>query len=200
IPLHAGELAKAATSMPAALIKQGSDWQLVGVCGISDDRNLMIKDGKWLGHYQPAWLTTHPFYVMPVAGRGLVVVDNTAGLISTDYGEPFFDESGEMAPAVAQRVEALKAQQGVQNTTRAAIEALVKAKVVQPWPDNRKSSLGITIEGLHMVNEKALMQLDDAAFLALRKAQALPLAYSLNFSIHQAHLLLRLARLHGVSS
>jgi hypothetical protein len=47
-----------------------------------------------------------------------------------------------------------------------------------------------------MIDEKAMAQLEDAAFLTLRRAQALPIAYALNLSIPQTHLLARLARLN----
>lgn len=58
LPLHAGELAKAAATMPLALVKEGREWRLVGVCGLETGHNLFIKDGKWLGNYRPAWLST----------------------------------------------------------------------------------------------------------------------------------------------
>ncbi|MCQ4322411.1 SapC family protein [Pseudomonas stutzeri] len=73
---------------------------------------------------------------------------------------------------------------------------MARAKVIAPWPDTIQQAAGIRIEGLHMIDERALAQLDDTAFLALRNAQALPIAYAVNFSIQQTHLLARLARLN----
>ena len=200
IPLHAGEIGKAAASMPVAVVREGAEWKLVGVCGLSADRNLFIKNGEWLGNYRPAWLTTYPFYVMQAAGKGFVVIDESTGLVSEAEGEPFFDQDGKLTVSVSDRVEALKAQQGLIAATQKACGALAQAKVLAPWPDGLVSSTGISIEGLHMVDEKALTQLNEEAFLALRKAQALPLAYALNFSVYQAHLLLRLAKLHGLTN
>ena len=197
IPLHAGELAKAAASMPLAVVKQGAEWQLVGVCGLAEQRNLFINNGQWVGHYRPDWLSIYPFRIMSVGDKGFVVADTTSGLVVEGGGEPFFDESGQLSAAVAERVEMLKAKRGLQATTSKALEALHQAGVLTPWPENLKSSLGMAIDGLHMLDERALAQLDDEAFLKLRQAQALPVAYALNFSIHQAHLLLRLAKLHG---
>jgi hypothetical protein len=52
IPLHAGELAKAAASMPIALVKEGREWRLVGVCGIEAGHNLFIK-GQVAGSLSP---------------------------------------------------------------------------------------------------------------------------------------------------
>lgn len=41
---------------------------------------------------------------------------------------------------------------------------------------------GLSIDGLHMIDEKALIHVGDGAFLALRKAQALPIACARNLS------------------
>ena len=197
IPLHAGELAKAAATMPLALIKQSREWQLVGICGTEPDHNLFIKQGKWLGHYQPEWLATYPFQVVSVGEKHLVTFDRDCGLLDEgEAGDPFFDEEKQMTHAVATRVEALKSAHRKHQTTHKAIQALVKAKVITPWPEALQSQLGFTIDGLHMIDEKALTQLDDETFLQLRMAQALPIAYALNLSISQTHLLARLARLN----
>ena len=200
IPLHAGELAKAASSMPLAVIRQGREWRLVAVCGLENSHNLFIRQGEWLAQHRPDWLTTWPFAMLSIGDRRLVVVDQDAVLMDADEpaggAEPFFDAHHQMAQAVANRVEALKAVFRKQELTARALEALDDAGALTPWPETLRASLGLAIEGLHMVDEKALSQLDDEAFLSLRKAQALPIAYALNLSIPQTHLLTRLARLN----
>nr|WP_290693353.1 SapC family protein [Halomonas sp. UBA3074] len=196
MPLHAGELAKAAATMPLALIKENREWRLVGVCGTEPGHNLFIKDGKWLGNYRPAWLSTYPFEIVTVGEKGFVTFDRDSGLLGAEEGEPFFDEQGQMSEAVATRVEVLKTSHRKHQATQKALSALAKANVITPWPETLHSQLGLSINGLHMIDEKALSQLDDEAFLALRNAQALPIAYAVNLSLPQTHLLGRLARLN----
>lgn len=196
ISLHAGELAKAAATMPLALIKENREWRLVGVCGIETGHNLFIKDGKWLGNYRPAWLSSYPFEIVTVGEKGLVTFDRDSGLLGAEEGEPFFDEQGQMSDAISARVEALKTSHHKHQATQKALSALAKANVITPWPEALHSQLGLSINGLHMIDEKALSQLDDETFLSLRKAQALPIAYAVNLSIPQTHLLARLARLN----
>ncbi len=197
IPLHAGELAKAAATMPVAAVKEGREWRLVGVCGIAPGHNLFIRQGKWLGNYQPVWLATWPFEAIAVGDKAIVTFEQESGLLGENgAGEPFFDDQGQMSETVATRVEALKAAHGKQQATQKALAALAKAKVLAPWPNAIKEQLGLAIDGLHMIDERVLSQLDDEAFLALRRAQALPIAYALNLSIPQTHLLARLARLN----
>ncbi|WP_404375217.1 SapC family protein [Vreelandella aquamarina] len=197
IPLHLGELAKAATTMPLAFIKENREWQLVGLCGIETGHNLFIKNGKWLGHYRPEWLSTYPFEIVTVGKKGLVTFNRNSGLLAEEStGEPFFDEQGQMSEAVAARVEALKTSHRKHQATQKALSALAKANVITPWPETLHSQLGLSINGLHMIDEKALSQIDDETFLSLRKAQALPIAYAVNLSLPQTHLLGRLARLN----
>ena len=197
IPLHAGELAKAAASMPLAVVKDGREWRLVGVCGLEAGHSLFIRQGQWLGHYRPEWLASWPFEIVSVGEKGLVAFDRDSGLLAPEgEGEPFFDDQGQMTETVATRVEALKAAYRKQQATQKALQALASAGVLTLWPETLRSQLGLSIEGLHMIDEKALAQLDDEAFLALRKAQALPIAYAVNLSIPQTHLLARLARMN----
>jgi hypothetical protein len=200
LPLHAGELAKAAATMPIALVKEGREWRLMGVCGLETGHNLFLKDGKWLGNYRPAWLLTYPFQIVAVGEKGIVTFERDSGLEAPQGdGEPFFVADGQMTEAVATRVEALKTHHRKHQATQKALQALAKAKVIAPWPQAIKEQLGLSIEGLHMIDERALSQLDDDTFLALRMAQAFPIAYALNLSIPQTHLLARLARLNPAS-
>ncbi|QJQ96036.1 MULTISPECIES: SapC family protein [Halomonadaceae] len=128
LPLHAGELAKAAASMPIALVKEGHEWHLVGVCGLQPGHNLFVREGKWLGNYQPQWLATWPFEVMPVGDKTLVTFDRDSGLLSAEEGEPFFDSEDKPAPALEAVLATLKASHAKQQTTRQAIAALARAR------------------------------------------------------------------------
>nr|WP_298249729.1 SapC family protein [uncultured Halomonas sp.] len=201
IPLHAGELAKAAAVMPLAAVKEGREWRLVGVCGLAPDHNLFVRQDQWLGHYRPEWFSTFPFEITSVGDKGLVAFDRDSGLLAEEGqageegAEAFFDADGQMTQAVATRVEALKAAYRKQQATHKALQALGSAGVLVPWPEALRSQLGLSIEGLHIVDEKALSELEDEAFLALRRAQALTIAYALNLAIPQTHLLARLARM-----
>lgn len=196
IPLHAGELAKAAAAMPLAIVKHKRSWRLVGVCGVEAEHNLFIKNGQWLGHYRPEWLACYPFEMIAVGEKGLVVLDKHSPLMDKgSAGEPFFSEDGKMSEAVATRVEMLKTTYRRQQATAQTLVALASAGVITAWPAALRERLGMSLDGLHMIDEKALAQLDDEAFIELRRAGALPFAYAVNLALTQTHLLARLARL-----
>ncbi|WP_311945014.1 SapC family protein [Halomonas piscis] len=202
LPLHAGELAKAAAAMPLAVVKQSREWRLVGVCGLEPGHNLFIRQGQWLGHYQPQWLATYPFEIVSVGEKSLVTFDQDSGLLGAKgqaddvKAEPFFDDQEQMTRAVAGRVEALKAAHQKHLATQKALSALAGAGVLAPWPEALRRQLGIAHDGLYCIDEPALAKLSDAAFLELRRAQALPLAYAVNVSLTQSHLLARLERMN----
>lgn len=200
VSLHAGELAKAASAMPLALVKEGREWKLVGVAGLNPSHNLFIREGKWLGQYRPQSLSTWPFSVVSIGEKGVVTFDRDSGLLSESVeaqgAEPFFDQEGNPQPSLQSVLDILKSHHGKHRATQKALAALNSAKLIVPWPEQFLASMGMRIKGLHMIDETALAQLDDQAFLELRGAQALPLAYALNLSLQQAHLLARLDRLN----
>ncbi|MCM5704925.1 SapC family protein [Larsenimonas salina] len=194
VPLHAGEMAEAAFSMPLALASLGGTWQLVGVCGLTSERNVFIKQGQWLGQYRPQWLTTWPFDVLKAGDRRVVTFDQASNLLSEQSGEPFFDDKGQPCGRTAEIIATLKASWGKQQTTQSAVAALYEAGLLTPWPESLQSRVGMTMPEVHMVDERRLAALDDTAFLKLRASQALPVAYAVNLSLSQAHLLARMAR------
>lgn len=82
--------------------------------------------------------------------------------------------------------------------TREAVQALIDAKVLAPWPQLLKDQVGMQLPGLYCINEAKLAALPAADFLLLRHAQALGIAYGVNLALQQCHLLVRLAnRAHG---
>lgn len=197
VPIHAGEVGKAVSCMPLAFHQHEGQWRLVAVCGLTDKHNLYIKDGQWLGQYQPAWLKTYPFSLIPVGDKAFPVFNRESGLLQTgDAGEAFFDATGKLSPATAERVALVQEQWGLQQRTQRAVQMLAQYKLLTPWPESLLAQAGQHIQGLYMVDEKALFQLGDADFLALRKAQALPVAYAVNLSMAQQHLLVRLQKIN----
>ena len=199
VPLHAGELSQAAATMPLAFTRLGSSWRLVGVCGLQSGHNLFIKKGKWLGQYQPEWLGTWPFEMVSIGTKVLVVVDRDSDLVckqGDSSGEPFFDQNGELALSAHQRVEVLRQSFGRQQATSKALAALAEHGVMTRWPQSLAEKIGLSVDNLYMADEKALAQLSDEAFLALRRSQALPIAYAVNLSVPQTHLLGRLAKVN----
>jgi hypothetical protein len=74
--------------------------------------------------------------------------------------------------------------------TQAAVDALQAAGLIQPWPLKLQQGDQMRpVEGIHRADEAALNALSDEAFVLLRKAGALPLAYAQLLSMNQLAML-----------
>ncbi len=203
LPVQAFEAGSLAAAMPLALLRdagQASGWSLVVVCGKQEGVNLYFDAaGRWQAHVQPASNAHYPFVLMPLGNdKALPCFDTESGLLSQSAGaEAFFDEQGQLAGRAREQVQALIAQYPRVQQTQTALAALSRAGLLTPWSSALLEGRGMTLRGLHGVDEKALHGLSDEAFLALRSNGALTLAYAISFSLNQLHLLERLERLRG---
>lgn len=196
VPISSHELAKASANGPIAVVKEKGHWQLMAICGRVPGENLYVHSGKWLGSYQPEWLSTYPFQVTVLNNKRVLSFDTNSGMQNEEgEGEPFFNEDDTPAEAAKIRIERIKARQKFDALADKHIEALLNAGVLAPWPTPLCEQFDIAIEGLHMLNERALNQLNDSQLVSLR--YALPLAYTLNFSIQQSYILQRLSAFHS---
>lgn len=125
-------------------------------------------------------------------------IDEDSGLVADaeERGENFFTADGRPAPAVEQALEYLRQIEGNRTATDLAMASLAEAGVIEVWPleaevDGKRSA----VKGLHRINEAALNALDDEAFLKLRKAGALKLAYAQLMSMAQLARFAQLAQL-----
>lgn len=194
LPLHAGEVALAASTMPLALTQRDGVWQLVGVAGLQPQHNLFVHEGKWLGRYQPRSVSTYDFDLQTV-GKLSFLRFNLSGKLAASAdsigAQPMFQDDGRLMPAVQQIQDQLLKDAPLFVRTQKAVQALVDADVLMPYPDITGMAHS---HGLYMIDEAALAKLDEAAFLTLRKAQALGIAYAVNLSLQQTHLLKRLEK------
>lgn len=181
-PLLASEVAAAGRSLPMAFIKHDNVYVLVAVMGLAANENLLVsRGGAWLDYYMPVNYRTGPFRLAADdEGNMLLCVDENTGLVSDSVGdEKFFEEDGQ----VAQPVNDILALLGQIDTSRKLTDnicaVLGKHELLEPWVINLDGPNGEQqIDGLYRLNEAALNALPDEAFLEVRNAHALPVAYS----------------------
>jgi len=199
-PIVAEELPRACRNLPIAFVPHQDSFLLVAVLSPFPGRNLFVNSkGQWLGNYVPACFRGYPFQLARVKDQsGMVLcVDEDSGLISETNGEPFFDEKGNTAKPVQDVLDFLQKVEQNRNITTHAVSALHNAGVITPWPlktsdgDQQKN-----IDGLYKIDEAMLNNLEDDAFLTLRKAASLPLAYAHLLSQINLDMLHRLMKVH----
>lgn len=197
LPLHAGELALAASTMPVAIAQVDGQWQLVAVAGLQPQHNLFVLNGEWLGRYQPSCVKTYDFDLQQL-GPATFLRFNLTGKLAAQAGslgaQPLMQADGSLTPAVQAIQDQLVKDAPYFARTQQAVQALVDAQVLMPWPSGLVDSIGMKLPNLYCLDEAALAKLSDEAFLGLRKAQALGVGYGVNMSLQQGHLLVRLQR------
>ncbi|WP_172124336.1 SapC family protein [Devosia sp. 919] len=205
VPISAAEIAHAARSMPLAFVQSGDRLVLVAMLSLLPGNNLFVgPDGKWLGPYIPAALRAFPF-ILANSGAGAaeqftLAFDEASGLLSHE-GTPFFAEDGVTPHArTSEMLQFLVQVRRGNDAVSTAVAALQAAEVLEPWPINLKDGETTrAVQGISRINEAALNKLSDDAFLALRRAGALPVAYAQLMAVQNLSVLQRLAQAQGAA-
>lgn len=197
-PIVGPEFPQAVAAFPIAFFVRQETVSPVVLLGFEQGQNLFVdQSGHWLGSYTPMVMRVHPFKLARTdSGQMILCVDQDSELISDDQGEPFFDAGGGPSPAVKAIMELLNHLQAGQAATTTACAALARHGVLKPWPLTVKAPSGpIKLDGLFQIDEQALNTIADDAFLELRRAGALPMAYCQLLSMMRVPSLERLAAL-----
>lgn len=197
VPIVGLELAMAATNMPLGFVKLGKEFQLVALLSCRPEHNLFTgPDGRWLGTYIPAMLRTYPFRMARQEGsdRMVLCVDEESGLVGDVGEEILFDEGGEPSKSVKDTLKFVEQLEKSRLSTDIAVKALTDAKLIVPWEIKvKQGEQDVPVSGVFKVDEAKLNALPDVTILALRKANALPIAYAQIISMARLEVLGRLA-------
>lgn len=201
VPLGGWEFSHAIAAMPIGFMERSPGSYLpVALMALSMGSNVFVgPGGQWMGGYIPAVLRTYPFSLGHAGGNGQgeLGIDEDSGVIVGDSVgegvEKFFEADGTLSPTLKAIMEMLHLIESDQAKTDAAVSALAEAALIKPWPLTvQVGDEEMTVNGLHRVDEAALNALEDAAFLKLRKASALVIAYGQLLSMVQVQGLARL--------
>jgi SapC len=200
-PLVGAEIAKAIQAMPVGFIKQEERFILVGLMSPVPGQNMFVSSqGQWLGTYIPSALRGYPFRLARVEGREelILCINEASGLISDQAGESFFDDQGQPAPAIKEIMGFWQQIESGRAGTDLAVAALADAGLMTQWPLKvKQGEEEKAVDGLYTLDEAKLNSLDEDAFLQLRKAQALPLAYAQLLSMGNMDIFQRLSTIHA---
>jgi hypothetical protein len=200
-PIVIGEAVYVGSWMPIAFAKQNGRYTPMGMMSPVKKQNQFVgPDGRWLGGYVPASLTSYPFRLVRREGseQMTLCIDEDSGLVvnADGKGENFFTSDGKESPAVSRIMEFLRRVELNRAATELAMASLGEAGVIEPWPlEVQVGEKKAAINHFFRINEQALGRLNDQAFLALRKTGALRLAYAQIMSVQQIARFDQLARL-----
>ncbi len=201
LPLVAAELPKALTAFPIAFLKNNEAFFPAAMLGFGQGRNLFVAgNGQWVGACIPSALRGHPFKLARTEDNQLVlcIVQDSDLITDGPEGEPFFDESGNPGEPVKAVLDFLQKVEENQQMTARMCAVLTRHSLIKPWdmklqtPDGERR-----IEGIYQIDEQALNQLPNEAFLELRQAGALLMAYCQMPSMQHLATLGKLADAHA---
>jgi hypothetical protein len=184
VPIGASELLDAAVAMPIGFVERSGRYIPVVLMAVTQGMNVFVgPNGEWFGRYLPAVLRSYPFYRIHPEGaeQSTLSVDEDSGLVceASDDAEKFFDADGNPSVRIREISEFLHRVEQDRMMIEFSVRALREAGVIKPWPVTvAVGNQQVTVRDLLGVDEAALNALDDDAFVKLRKASALTVAYA----------------------
>lgn len=196
-PLAANEIGVACLSLPIALVAMGDEWVLAAILGLPPADNLSVtQDGRWLGPYIPASIRLYPFSMGKTADDQSVLCMDEGSQLITDgpQGERFFEDDGRPTETITQVLQTLSAWESSRKAAAAAVAALQRHGLIQPWSFSVATPAGErTLGGLARIDEGALGKLSAQALHDLMQHGALALAYCQLLSLPHFQALARAA-------
>jgi len=190
VPIVAHEFTQVASDVPVVFVKHSEtgQFQPVAMLGLQPGENLLVKDGKWQGMYIPGIIATFPFRLMPTEQdqqQLVLALDTDAKQVGTDEGIALFQDGAE-SEYLANRKNAITTYFEHSQVTQGFVQLLSELDLLVER--NLTVEVGdqkINLNGLYLVDEQKLNELDDEKFLDLRKRGVLAVIYAHLNSISQ---------------
>ena len=172
VPVSVAEAPLAALDLPLVFARgEGGGLGLMALLSLNPKDNVHVgPKGLWMGGYMPVVVRTHPFGLYFDGARATVVVVEDSDWLSTNEGDPLFDQDGNPTPVLKNITELLKKRFPHPQRDIPVLEAIAQSAILEP--------LGQVSDRLLKITPDKLAGLDDRAFLELRKKNALPVIYA----------------------
>lgn len=169
------EFMEASKRYPIAFVSgKNDDIVPLAILGLRQKGNLFVDDeGKWKeGAYIPAFIRRYPFILSendPSGQNFAVSVDAEYEGFDKEEGMSLFDEEGNPSDDLNKVVEFLKQYQMQNMFTQEFVKKLTEYNLLKDFSADITMPAGekLGFRGLKMINEKALLELDDEKALDL---------------------------------
>jgi hypothetical protein len=175
------EFSEAAKEYPIVFAEVGETMVPVALLGLRNEENLFVDEkGKWDARYIPAFVRRYPFVLAETdeANQRMVCIDEGFAGFDKKKGEPLFD--GEEPTALLQQaIDFLEEYQRQYVRTEVFIKRMKDLDLFDAL--NAKVDMAdgqqFALTGLHVVNEKKLLELSDENALAFFRSGELAWVY-----------------------
>jgi hypothetical protein len=173
VPVSVVEAPRAALDMPVVFTRnEAGGLALMALLSLDKETNVHVgPKGRWMGGYMPVVVQAYPFGLAFQDDQAVVVVNSDSDWLTTahDQGRVLFDGQGSPTDLLNRIIDLLRNRAPNPLRDNPVLAAIDGAGILGPWEP---------VPELLCVNPGKLGDLDDALFLALRQASALPVIYA----------------------
>jgi hypothetical protein len=182
-PLMAVEFEPASVEYPIVFVGDASGVMPAALLGIRDNENLYVDEsGAWNAKYLPAFIRRYPFVFATDDNERftLCLDEDFHGVNRKGLGERLFDAEGERTQYLQNVLNFLQAYQAQYETTRAFVQRILDAGLLEPTQAQFSLRTGqtITLAGFLAVNRARLRSLSGDELAKLAGAGDLDLVYA----------------------
>lgn len=164
----------------------------IGLFGVRENENLFVNDkGEWQGFYIPAFIRRYPFVlnIDPSNNAPYVLVDEAFDGFNETEGDRLFEDDGKETAFMTSTLSFLSDFMAQSDLATKFVETLIKHKLLVPQQVvfTRTKDESYTLDGFHIVDEKRLMELDDASLLELARSGDLARIHTHLLSLNNIH-------------
>lgn len=190
------EFSKVASLYPIVFVedKKSDKFQAVALLGLEENKNLFVKEGKWIATYIPSSIRRYPFTLATInKNEPLVIcIDEECELLNEKEGHKLFDNNGNSLDYMIKVKKHLTDHHRMSLFTEEFITFLREHNMLMPL--NMKVKLkekSKNIKGVYIINEERLNSLNDFTFLELRNKQYIKAIYKHLSSLYNIEKLVR---------
>lgn len=174
------EFAQVAKEMPIIFAQNGNGGlDAVAVMAVKNSQNLFVDSGKWSAAYMPATLRQYPFILARPSAEAkdyVLCFDKTAPCIGEKIkGERLFSKEGEQTETAKNLVNFISEVQKEAAFSDAIVTKLTELELFKDIEGRFELNDGekITLQGMRVVDEEKLKNLDSEKLAELNKSGVL---------------------------
>lgn len=199
------EFLEAAKYFPVVFTRgEGGDIVPVSILGLRNNENLFLdENGKWQeGTYVPAYFRRYPFILANNVGQDgsfAVCLDSRYEGFGASDGMQLFDTDGNQTEEFKKTIEFLRNYQTQYEHTKGLVKLLEEYSLFKDVSANITLPAGekIGFSGLMMVDEEALLKLEDEPVVQLFRVGFLSWIYAHLYSLSNFRALMAMAAKRG---
>ena len=195
VPVSGIEFFKCSRNFPVVFVKN-AEKGYIPIALLSLRKGTHEYGDKWEDTYVPNYIRRYPFVL---SEDNLVVIDSEAPQFGEEKGEALFADGGEPSDFLKGVIGYLEQMQIGYKSTDEYVKALADKELLQPFtPKVQLGATNINLGEMYIINEKKLMELNEAEALDWLKRGWIAWSYAQLHSLESLQNLVKLLVKNGI--